>query len=57
MKEDFSNWTLGETIDHMIRIRTSKKLTEESRKEYIELVNKLDKTEELIKKFLNSKLN
>lgn len=53
MKEDFSNWTLGEVIDRMIRIRTAERQTVDAQKEYVELVKRLDKVEELIKNFVN----
>lgn len=57
MKEDFSNWSLGEVIDRMIRIRTSERQTFESQKEYAELVKRLDKVEEMIKNFVKSKID
>ena len=53
MKEDFSNWSLGEVIDRMIRIRTSERQTVDAQKEYVELVKRLDKVEEMIKNFVN----
>ena len=56
MKEDFSNWTLGEVIDRMIRIRTSERQTVDAQKEYVELVKRLDKVEEMIKSFVNSQI-
>lgn len=56
MKEDFSNWTLGEVIDRMIRIRTSERQTVDMQKEYVELVKRLDKVEEMIKSFVNSQI-
>ena len=57
MKEDFSNWSLGEVIDRMIRIRTSERPTVDAQKEYAELVKRLDKVEELIKNVVNSQIN
>lgn len=57
MKEDFSNWSLGEVIDRMIRIRTSERQTVDAQKEYVELVKRLDKVEEMIKNFVNSQIN
>ena len=56
MKEDFSNWSLGEVIDRMIRIRTSERQTVDAQKEYVELVKRLDKVEEMIKNFVNSQI-
>jgi len=56
MKEDFSNWTLGEVIDRMIRIRTTERQTIDMQKEYVELVKRLDKVEEMIKSFVNSQI-
>ena len=56
MKEDFSNWTLGEVIDRMIRIRTAERQTVDAQKEYVELVKRLDKVEEMIKNFVNSQI-
>jgi len=56
MKEDFSDWTLGEVIDRMIRIRTSERQTVDAQKEYTELVKRLDKVEEMIKNFVASQI-
>jgi hypothetical protein len=56
MKEDFSNWSLGEVIDRMIRIRTAERQTVDAQKEYVELVKRLDKVEEMIKSFVNSQI-
>ena len=53
MKEDFSNWSLGEIIDRMIRIRTSERQTVDAQKEYVELVKQLDKVEDMIKNFVH----
>ena len=53
MKEDFSNWSLGEVIDRMIRIRTSERQTVDAQKEYVELVKQLDKVEDMIKNFVH----
>lgn len=53
VKEDFSNWSLGEIIDRMIRIRTSERQTVDAQKEYVELVKQLDAVESMIRNFVH----